>query len=242
MRKERAWLNMLKKLNVYTWVSAILVGVLLGLFTFFVIRRTSREVTITPVGGDSVTFRGAMLDDTWYFADQLYRRGDWTYDREAHIYTLNGEGPLVLDVPIVSDAQFIFVVGPEEGVVEISTEGFRQSIDFFHEDYVEYGWKYQVEIAGNLKNVVIACVCGMLTSVLMLPLGLVFPLLISKARKCILVVKNGIASFNMSFCILVTCFSVLFGTFLFVRINFSFREVTVIPTGENDVILRGGGI
>ncbi len=68
-------------------------------------------------------------------------------DEDTRIYTSRGREPLTLRMPIVSDAQLVFVVGPEEGSVRITAKGFSQTYDFHYESYEEYGWGYPVTLA-----------------------------------------------------------------------------------------------
>ena len=107
------------------------------------------KAVITP-NGPGVVFRGAYVDDEFYYGADIYSGGNWKSSQ--NLCTSVDASPLTVRLPI-GTTSIGFNAGPEQGTVKVSMRGETFELDLRDEENIEYGKFFSVD-TGSLGAVI----------------------------------------------------------------------------------------
>ena len=105
----------------------------------------------------NVTFRGIMADGKWYKSFLLYHSGNWTYNQQEETFSANDQTPLVLHVPLLSNLNFIFNAGPQQGSVMLQVGENTKTVNLYSTEDTAHGRAIPFEEADTSESQKRAC-------------------------------------------------------------------------------------
>ncbi|MHC1732032.1 MAG: ArnT family glycosyltransferase [Bacteroidales bacterium] len=120
------------------------------------------NVTITALDecnqasvGTDVTFRGASVDGTWYNVGDIVSGENWKIDIASQTLTWYGQNQgrsISIQLPNGIKRSLIFNTGPDQGMVQVETNGQILRLDLYNESVVKLGREYELPILNTKKN------------------------------------------------------------------------------------------
>ncbi len=172
--RNRKW----KRVLPYALVSLYVVLVLCQFLQIRYMQGNQKIMVQVQPNTGAVTFRGAMVDGTWYGASQVtVSATGWTLQEEDDILTNTAGNMLELKLPVGTERTLVFNVGPSEGIVDVSVgENFLQW-NLYREETVNYGSSFQLPYMrfGNpVKLGIVALLVCVLLAAIMLMCNIIF--------------------------------------------------------------------
>lgn len=172
--RNRKW----KRVLPYALVSLYVVLVLCQFLQIRYMQGNQKIMVQVQPNTGAVTFRGAMVDGTWYDASQVtVSATGWTLQEEDDILTNTAGNMLELKLPVGTERTLVFNVGPSEGIVDVSVgENFLQW-NLYREETVNYGSSFQLPYMrfGNpVKLGIVALLVCVLLAAIMLMCNIIF--------------------------------------------------------------------
>ena len=104
------------------------------------------EIVIAAVpGSGEVTFRGMLIDSSWYNPqDVIVDSSTWAKNETGTLYTATDDSTLHLKIPSGEKFETTFNVGPEQGKVEVDARGEKIILDLRADAEIEMGKSFEL--------------------------------------------------------------------------------------------------